>query len=196
MVLLKSATQRLDPDTAGDRKGSQVVGHSRRLGRDEVSQGLVILPFGFRPLLPESVEGRMHRRPAFIRIQFNIVTHAISGEKAIDRLRHQQLLVDNLLQESLSIVEQFFRFRTDIRIIEDLWIAPAQLPCVKKWRPVDEGNNPLKRHGIQNPDAEKVRLRDIHRLPVTGQPPGPRLLEGQERLGTASLVTLAYGILL
>ena len=138
----------------------------------------------------------MHRRPAFIRIQLNIVTHAIGGEKTIDCLRRQQFLLDDLLQERLGIVEQFFCFRTDLRIIEDLWIAPAQLPCVKKWRPVDEGNNPLKRHGIQNPDAEKVRLRNIHRLPVTGQPPGPRLLEGQERLWTASLVTLAYGILL
>src|SRR5437773_3654881 len=170
MFLLKPTAQALDPAAAGDGKDSEVVGYSRRLGRDEVSQGLVVQSFGLRPLLPEGMKNRTHGRPGVIRVHFNIVTHAIGGEKAIDRLRGQQVLLDDLLQERLGVVEQFFRFRPDLRILEDLWIAPPQLPGMKKRRPVDGWYDALKRDRIQHARAEKGRLWDVQRRPVAWEP--------------------------
>src|SRR5438094_6725040 len=105
MFLLKPTAQALDPAAAGYGKDSEVVGYSRCLGRDEVSQGLVVQSFGLRPLLPERMKNRTHGPPGIVRVQFNIVTHAVGGEKTIDRLRHQQFLLDDLLQERLGVVE-------------------------------------------------------------------------------------------
>jgi len=45
----------------------------------------------------------MHRRPTFIRIQLNIVTHAIGGEKNIERLRRQKFLLVDILEDRLGI---------------------------------------------------------------------------------------------
>ena len=67
---------------------------------------------------------------------------------------------------------------------------------MKKRRPVDEWHDALKRDGIQHAGAEKGRLRDVERRPVAWELALSRLLDGQKRLRTASLVTVSNADLL
>src|SRR5439155_24368524 len=62
------------------------------------------------------------------------------------RPRRQELLANNLLQQLLRVVEQFLGPRADGRVLQDLGIAPAQLPGMKERRPVNERHDRSEEH--------------------------------------------------
>lgn len=63
-------------------------------------------------------------------------------ENTDDSIGSQLLVIDDVLEHSLRVVEEFLSLRTGFRIVEDLRVVTvgvlsANLPCAEEWEPVN-----------------------------------------------------------
>ena len=141
VVLLEFLADRFQADAARHGKGTDIIWNTGCLRRDEIGQSLIELPRRLRRLIAKRVKHRQIFRARFVHIDFDVVSDTVGREEAVDATRSEQLAADDLVQQCLRVVEQFLGLRADGRILEDFWIAPAQLPGVEERRPIDERDN-------------------------------------------------------
>src|SRR5699024_7943470 len=88
-------------------------------------------------LLAQREERAKFLRPAFVGEKADIVAHGIGRPETDHALRHEPLLVDDLLQHRLRIVEKLPRGGTLLLVFEDLRVATLQFPGLEERSPVD-----------------------------------------------------------
>lgn len=71
-----------------------------------------------------------------------IVIVGSAWEDSDDCISSQLLVIDDVLEHSLRVVEEFLSLRTGFRIVEDLRVVTvgvlsANLPCAEEWEPVN-----------------------------------------------------------
>src|SRR5437879_3019690 len=71
-------------------------------------------------------------------VELNIVADGIRRPKSVNAAGNQQIFPNDLIKQLLRVVKQFTRLFTYGGVFKDCRVTPAQLPGVKKWRPVDE----------------------------------------------------------
>src|SRR3569833_947025 len=78
--------------------------------RDEIREAPIGCAVLFFDLLAEKMEGLQDFGARFIRVKFDVISHAISREKSVSRLQFKQFLFDDFVQQFLGVDKQFARF--------------------------------------------------------------------------------------
>ena len=181
IVFFKFCDERFDAQSRGDREHAEIIHAAALPRRDEIRHGVAGFLVGSRQLLPQRVE-RREQMARFVRVDFDVVLHAVRGEKSDHGARFEQFFAHDASEQLLPVVEQLFRFRADAFLLENFRINPAQLPGMEKRRPVDVGNDFFERHRIVHARSEERRPRRLVRGPIVNGLFVPRLRERQERL--------------
>src|SRR6266568_3873785 len=153
------------------------------------------------------MERRQYLGPGFVGVKFDIVADGVGGKEAIDRAGDQEVFVDDVVEELPGVVEELL----GLRVLQDRWIASAQLPGVKEGGPVYEGDQGGKRKaeggrrpafarsfgaasrgrggrrgvGGEEADAGELGLRKVVWGPGDGRPTAAGFFEAEQRLDFA-----------
>ncbi len=136
MLRFEGIRQRVLLQPAGHGKGTDVVGFTAQLRRDEVGQAVVGKTDLLR-LLTQMVADRQHMGTGFIAIDLDIIPHAVRREQPHHAARVEGFLCAELVEQIVGIFKQALGFFTHHLVFEDAGIFPGQRPGHKERRPVD-----------------------------------------------------------
>ena len=140
MAFSKRADKFGSADARGHGKRAQIIGEAGLFGSDEVGQRILGFALRLLHLLPQRIEGRQQACARRVRVELDVVAHAIRREKTGHAARGELLLADDFMQQLLRVVEKLLGLGPDGFVLEDARINALQLPGVEKWRPVDQRN--------------------------------------------------------
>src|SRR5574341_69259 len=95
MIAFKLTTERLDPHTGRYSKGAKVVHAAGVLRCHKIRQCEARLAFWLFGLLAQRMESGQNSCPALVRIDFDIVTLTVCGEKPIGPVGREPSSIDN-----------------------------------------------------------------------------------------------------
>src|SRR4030095_15417706 len=72
-----------------------------------------------------------------VNVNMNVVADRVGGPKSINAARNQEILCCNVLEEFLRIIEKFARLFSDLWVVENRRVTPAQLTRMEKRRPIN-----------------------------------------------------------
>jgi hypothetical protein len=116
-------------------------------------------------LLAQRVQPRQLLGPRHIGVDDDVVAVAVGRIKTVDSFGTEEFFVDDLLQQLQRVGEQLARRRAAHRIIEQLRIATAHFPGMKKGRPVDKWHQLGQRKIVEHASADKLRNGDMMVVP-------------------------------
>ena len=180
----------LGTDPARDGEAPDVVGQPRRLGRHEIGQRPIRYAVAVLSLLPQRADGGDDLRTGLIGIHLDVVADRIGGEEPDDTVGGEPFVGDDLLEHHLRIVEQLARGLTHARGVEDIGVAPLDLPGREEGCPVDVVAQVLEGVVEELGDARREGCRRNARGPIDRRGVRPCVVQGDEwalgRLGGVS----------
>ena len=117
--------QRVFFQTAGYRKGTDIIGFATQLRRDEIGQA-VVGKAHFLRLLAQMAADRQHVGAGFIAINFHVVAHAVRREQAHHAARVEGFLCAQRVEHVVGIFKQALRLLADHLILQDARIFARQ----------------------------------------------------------------------
>lgn len=143
MLLLVAVRHVVDLASGGDGECADKILHTRGVRRDEVGQREIRLTGRLFLLLAEAVEDV--ERLAGLVEDLDVFAGAGGLPEAHDAARAEEFLGDDFVEESPRVVVKLACFCSDLGIIEECGKAPAQLPGMEEWRPVEIRDEFLER---------------------------------------------------
>src|SRR2546423_9614048 len=108
--------------------------------RHEVGEAIIRLAVGLLNLLTKEMKRRQHLGSRFVGVKLDVVADAVRGKQTIDASWMKPFPAYDLVEQLLRVGKEFASFFAMFLVVQDCWIAAAQLPGVKKRRPIDEGD--------------------------------------------------------
>lgn len=92
-------------------------------------------------------------------------------EDSDDSISSELLVIDDVLEHSLRVVEEFLSLSTGFRIVEDLRVVTvgvlsANLPCAEEWEPVNIRNENVEVEVLDDSDTRRVRYFGCELFPL------------------------------
>lgn len=142
--------------SGSDSEGSHVVELSTIFGSDKIAttEGEGPLFGGLLALLAEEVEPGEDGGAVLVGIEFDRLADGIGGPEAKDRFGLELVVVDQLLENSLAVLEEFSCLFAVFFVVEDFGEDPLQFPCPEEGRPIDIGDEVLDRKIVNFLKAE------------------------------------------
>ncbi len=90
------------------RKRSEIIGEASLFGSNKVRERILGVAVRLLHLLAQSVKGAQEGVAGTVRVNLDVVSHAIRRKKTGDAARRKLPLTDNLMQQLLRIIEKLF----------------------------------------------------------------------------------------
>src|SRR5574341_1545358 len=104
MIAFKLPTERLDPHTGRHSKRAEIVRAAGVLRCHKIRQCEARLAFWLFGLLAQRMESSQNSCPALVRIDFDIVTLTVCGEKPIDLMGRESPSIHNPAKQLQRII--------------------------------------------------------------------------------------------
>src|SRR5215471_8448619 len=115
-----------------DRKSPEKIGISYKIG-----QTMIELSHRFLHLLAQKIKGRPFFATRVVNEKIDIISANGSRPESENAACGQKLLLSDLVENFSRVIKKLARLFADRFVFKDRWIATAQFPDVKEWRPVD-----------------------------------------------------------
>ena len=158
-------------------------------GRNKVGQRQVWALIGFFHLLAQREEGRGARRSGLVRPDGDVIAIRIGWPETDHAARLEHILIDDTLEHDLRIGEQVPGCGSTHLIVENLRVAPLDLPAGEEGRPVDIVDQ-VGHAGSDFAGPGEGRFGSRVVSPVGFEPLRPRLCD--RHAGLAGLVARAH----
>lgn len=146
--------------TRGNAEGSEIIVSLAVVWGDEVSEGVAGC-IGAAALLSEGAEACLDGGAGVVGVEDDIVTVAVCGEEAVDAVRLEFFVFDDIAQHDLCVVKEFLCALTDDGVLEDGGVRAVEFPCTEEGRPIDEGDEFCEGKIFEDAHTEEGGLWDI-----------------------------------